>query len=102
MILPLVLAAATPAFSVPVIDAELATCVPNAVPAIMPIPALQPALTPASALGDQVDSWWAEDGVELLAASRPLPSIPTGLDVEALRTGHLSLHLHVDVLATNR
>lgn len=88
-----------PAFGPAVTDVDLAACAALAVaPTLAPLIQL-----PASApLQEQIDDWWAEDGATLLAAARPLPAVPTGLNLSALGTGRLALHLNITVTASTR
>ena len=107
MPMPLLLAAAlatagSGGFGPALADAELAACAALAVhPAAPPFAPL--ALRSAAApVQEQMDGWWAEDGASLLAAARPSPALPPGLDLAALASGRFALHLTLSVTVATR
>lgn len=52
---------------------------------------------------DQMDVWWSEDGMLLIAESvRPAPTVPGWLNPEALRGGGLAIRFDRSVSQTTR
>lgn len=102
MLLPILLSAAVapgpPSFGPALADADLSAMTASARPGPVPLAFdLRPAVSPVQ---EQVDNWWADDGARLLAAARPFPALPTGLDLAALASGPFALRFDLTVTAT--
>lgn len=84
-------------FGSPLSDAELAAAVTAPAAPLATVTFEPQRWSPfgfASLAGEQMDVWWSEEGMAMIAeAVRPAPTLPGGLNLDALAAGRIDIRM---------